>query len=567
MASKSWWLAVLAAVAFASTPLKAEEDEPEEEEAAQSVEAEEGTTASESVFEFLVAEMAAQRGDTEGALAIYHRMARELRDPQIARRAVELAIRVRSFAPALQSAALLLELDPESALAREIIAAVVANEGDLAKARDTVAGLIDKSGNKGGMLMQLSHLFSKFPDKAKVLATVQAIAERHAAMPESHSAVGFAALVANQLDLAATEAGKALDAKPGWDQAAVLKAQVLRKSAPQEVIPFYQAFVAEHPTSFEVRMQLGRELAGERKLAEARDQFRLAEKIAPKDAQAPYAVGLLSLQLEDYAGAQEAFERSLKLGYRESAAIYLGLGQAAEGMKRVDEAIGWYQKVESGDWVRAQLKIATLVARQQGLAAGREYLQRIQPRSTEDRVQMIQVEAQLLRDAKAWRETYEMLSRAVDAYPDSYEILYDRAMAAERVDLIDVLEADLRRVIRMKPDYAHAYNALGYTLADRTTRYEEARDLIEKAHRLAPDDPFILDSLGWVNYRLGNTQEALKHLHLAYSTRPDPEIAAHLGEVLWKSGQRDEAQKIWRAALTENPNHETLLAVIQKYRP
>jgi tetratricopeptide (TPR) repeat protein len=140
-------------------------------------------------------------------------------------------------------------------------------------------------------------------------------------------------------------------------------------------------------------------------------------------------------------------------------------------------------------------------------------------------------------------------------------------MAAERIDLIDVLEADLRRVIKMKPDYAHAYNALGYTLADRTTRLEEARELIEKAHKLSPDDPFILDSLGWVHHRLGNTGEALAHLQKAYSARPDPEIAAHLGEVLWKSGQRDEAQKIWRAALTDNPNHETLLAVIQKYQP
>jgi tetratricopeptide (TPR) repeat protein len=122
-------------------------------------------------------------------------------------------------------------------------------------------------------------------------------------------------------------------------------------------------------------------------------------------------------------------------------------------------------------------------------------------------------------------------------------------------------------VIKMKPDYAHAYNALGYTLAEKTDRLAEARDFIEKAYKLSPDDPFILDSLGWVHYRMGNVDEALKHLHLAYNVRPDPEIAAHLGEALWRSGQRDEAQKIWRAALSENPNHETLLAVMQKYRP
>ncbi|HYC38116.1 MAG TPA: tetratricopeptide repeat protein [Usitatibacter sp.] len=529
--------------------------------------AEEPSYPPEAMFEFLVAEVAGQRGDFDSAFAIYQRLARELRDPHVARRAVELAVRMRAFGPAMQSAALLIELDPDSALGREIIAATLATERDIAKARVALSGLIEKSSARAALLMQLSHFFSKYPDKAKVLEQVRLLAAQHADMPQSHYATGVAALIANQLEEAAREADQALASRPAWDQGAILKAQVLRKSAPKEVVPFYEAFVAQHPGSVEARMQLGRELAGERKLVEAREQFRASEKLASRDPQPPYAVGLLSLQLEDFAEAASAFGRALKLGYRESAAIYFGMGQAAEGLKRYDEAIGWYQKVEAGDWVRAQLKIASLISRQQGLEAGREYLRRIEPRSGEDRVQMIQVEAQLLREAKAWRETYDMLSKAVAAHPDSFELLYDRAMAAERVDKIDVLEADLRQVIKMKPDYAHAYNALGYTLADRTTRLEEARDLIEKAHKLAPEDPFILDSLGWVHYRLGNNAEALKHLNVAYSTRPDPEIAAHLGEVLWKSGQRDEAQKIWRTALSENPNHETLLAVIQKYRP
>lgn len=566
MLSKLWWVALAACLALAAGPVRAEDDEPEEEDAS-SLEAEEGATPAEAVFDFLVAEVAAQRGDFESALAIYHRLARERRDAQVARRAVELAVRARAFGPALQSAALLLELDPDSGLAREIIAATVANGNDIVKARETLAGLLDKSRNRGAMLMQLSHFFAKFPDKKQVLQQVRTLADDYPEMPESRYAVGVAALLADQLDQAGAEALKALEMRPSWEQGAILRAQVLHKASPQEVIPFYKSFVAEHPASMEVRMQLGRELAGERKIAEAREQFVAAEKLSPRQAQPAYAVGLLSLQLEDFAEAQGAFTRALKLGYRESAAIYLGLGQAAEGLKRYDEAIGWYQKVESGEWVRAQLKIATLVARQQGLGAGRDYLHRIKPRSGEDRVQIIQVEAQLLRDAKAWRETYDMLSKAVEAHPDSFELLYDRAMAAERIERIDVLEQDLRRVIKMKPDYAHAYNALGYTLADKTTRYDEARELIEKAHKLSPDDPFILDSLGWVHYRLGNTNEALRFLQQAYSARPDPEIAAHLGEVLWKSGQRDEAQKIWRAALSENPNHETLLAVIQKYRP
>ena len=566
MLGKTWWGGVVAVAALAfggSAPANGPQADTQDE----SVAAEDSSGAPDAMFEFLVAEFAAQRGDTEAALATFHRLARELKDPQIARRAVETAIRARAFAPALESATLLLELDPESTLAREIMAALLANDGDLGKARQTLTGMLEKSANRGSLMMQASYLFGKFPDKGAVLDATRLLTEPYAAMPEAHYALGVAALVAGQAELADSESQAALGLRPDWEQGAILRAQALHKSKPSAVIPFYEAFVASHPTSLEVRMQLGRELASERKLAEAREQFREVEKIAHRDSQAAYAIGLLSLQLEDFAEAQAAFTRALKLGYREPTAIYLGMGQAAEGLKNIDEAIDWYKKVESGDWVRAQLKIATLIARQQGLVAGREYLQRIQPQSSEDRIQMIQVEAQLLREAKAWHETFEMLTTAVAEFPDSFELLYDHAMAAERIDKLDVLEADLRRVIKMKPDYAHAYNALGFTLAEKTNRLTEAKELIEKAVKLSPDDPFIQDSLGWVHYRLGQVQEALKYLQHAYSSRPDPEIAAHLGEVLWKSGQRDEAQKIWRAALSENPDHESLLAVMQKYRP
>lgn len=565
MTFRNWWCAVLAMVAWAAAPVIASDDEADD--ATEAVEADESSASADAVFEFLVAEMAAQRGDVEGALAVYNRLAAETRDPQVARRAVELAIRSRAFGPALESSSLLLELEPGSTLAREIIAALLANEGGIDKARETITTLLDKNRNRGALLVQLPHFFAKYNDRAAILEATRAIAGRYPEMPEAHYAVGVAGLVANNLELAGAEADAALKLRPSWEQGAILKAQVMRKVAPDSVIGYYRAFVASHPASLEVRMQLGRELAGERKLAEAREQFREAEKLAAKDPQSAYAIGLLSLQLEDYSEAQVSFTRALKLGYREPAAIYLGLGQAAEGLKSYDEAIGWYQKVESADWVRAQLKVATLIARQQGLAAGREYLHKIDPRTSDDRVQMIQVEAQLLRDSKAWRETFDMLSQAVTQYPESYELLYDRAMAAERIDRIDVLETDLRRVIQMKPDYAHAYNALGYTLAEKTDRLAEAKDLIEKAYKLSPDDPFIQDSLGWVHYRLGETDQALKHLQAAYGARNDPEIAAHLGEVLWKVGQHDEAQKIWRAALTENPNHETLTSVMQKYRP
>ena len=562
MAAKKWW-AILAAATALVAAVPAMADEADDQDAP----ADESSAAADGVYEYLVAELAAQRGDLQGSLAIFHRLARELHDPAIARRAVETAFRARAFGPALDSAVLLLELDPQSSLAREIIAALLANEGDIGKAQTRLAGVLDKSTDRAAILTQMSHLFAKFPDKAAVLAATQQLAKPYEATAEAHYAIGVAALVAGSNDLAANEADAALEINPAWEQGAILKAQILRKVDATKIVPFYEDFIRTNPNAVDVRMQLGRELAADKKLADAREQFREVEKISKDDPQAAYAIGLLSLQLEDYTDAQKSFTRALKQGYRDPTSVYLGLGQAAEGLKSYDDAIHWYEKVESSDWVRAQLKIATLIAKQQGLQAGRDYLHHIEPRSPEDTIQIVQVEAQLLRDAKAWQEAYDLLTKAVAEHQDSYELLYDHAMAAERIDRIDVLERDLRKVIEMKPDYAHAYNALGYTLAEKTDRLAEARDLIEKAYKLAPEDPFILDSLGWVEYRMGNIEESLKHLHVAYAARQDPEIAAHLGEALWKSGQHDEATKIWRAALSENPNHETLLAVMQKYHP
>jgi tetratricopeptide (TPR) repeat protein len=491
MERKWFWAAVIAALALSTGFRRAGDDEDsdpaDETEAAEPADA--SNYPSDAVFDFLIGEILVQRGDLEGALKIFNRLAREMQDPQIARRAVETAIRARAFGPALDSATLLLELEPDSSLAREIMAALLANEGDLARARERVAPILLRDSSRTAVLMQLSHLFGKFPNKAEVLDATRILVKPYDDLPEAHYALGVAGLIANKMDVALEESDLALERRPTWEFGAILKAQVLRKSSPDEVIPFYRAFVERNPDSTEVRMQLGRELAAERKLPEAREQFREAEKRLKNDPQPAYAIGLLSLQLEDFTEAQQAFTRALKGGYREPAAVYLGLGQAAEGMKQFEEAIAWYKRVESGDWVRAQLKIATLIARQQGLEAGREYLQRIEANSPEDRVQVIQVEAQLLREAKAWKETFDMLKDAVAEYPDSFELRYDYAMAAERVNRLDVLETQLRKVMEIKPDYAHAYNALGYTLAEKTERLAEAKELIEKALKLSPEDP------------------------------------------------------------------------------
>src|SRR5438552_3023342 len=225
MSGRTWWVGLVAALALGLVGPAAAEDDTDE-----AVEVDSGSASSEALYEFLIAEFAAQRGDVEGALTIYHRLARDLKDPQIARRAVETAIRARAFGPALDSATLLLELDPESTLAREIMAALLANEGNLTKARDTLGGILEKNARRGPLLMQISHLLGKFPDKAAVLEATREVTAPYTNVPESHYAVGVAALIAGDVEVAGHEADAALAIKPSWEQAAILKAQVLRKS-------------------------------------------------------------------------------------------------------------------------------------------------------------------------------------------------------------------------------------------------------------------------------------------------------------------------------------------------
>src|SRR5258705_5171410 len=239
MTGKSWWVGVIAAFALGLVGPSAAEETPED-----AVEVDEGAATADAVFEFLVAEIASQRGDTDGALSVYHRLARELKDPLIARRAVEAAIRARAFGPALESATLLLELDPESTLAREIMAALLANEADLGKARATLTQILEKSANREALLMQLSYLLGKFSDKAAVLEATQAVTQRYSELAEGRYAVGVAALIAGKLDLATRETNAALALRPSWQPGASLKAQILRNEATRDVGAFYRGVVS-----------------------------------------------------------------------------------------------------------------------------------------------------------------------------------------------------------------------------------------------------------------------------------------------------------------------------------
>ena len=256
-----------------------------------------------------------------------------------------------------------------------------------------------------------------------------------------------------------------------------------------------------------MRANYARLLINNKQLKEARAEYQLLLEDQPTNADIVVTIGLLSLQMNEFATAETWLKRGLELKYRDPDSLRFYLGQVCEESKRYDEAMKYYAAVQGGDqFVPAQARYAFLLGRQNKLAEAREYLQNVRTSSDEQRALLIQAEAQLLREAKDYQQSYDLLNQALEKQPENVDLLYDSAMAAEKLDRIDVVEANLRKLIALKPDHAQAYNALGYTLADRTDRLKEAKGYIDKALKLLPDDPFILDSMGWVLYRLGDSQ-------------------------------------------------------------
>jgi tetratricopeptide (TPR) repeat protein len=244
---------------------------------------------------------------------------------------------------------------------------------------------------------------------------------------------------------------------------------------------------------------------------------------------------------------------------------YLLMAQIAEQQQDFPTANAWLDRIENvDDILAAQMRRASLLARQGQMDQARELLRSQPERRPEDARLKLVAEAQLLRDFKNWQQSYEVYSEAATRFPQDTDLIYDQAMMAEKAGKLADMERLLRQLIAAKPDHHHAYNALGYSLADRNQRLPEAKQLIEKAVSLAPSDAYIQDSLGWVEFRLGNTAQALAILQGAYGKRPDPEIAAHLGEVLWATGQREQALKIWREGLLLSADNETLQGTLKR---
>jgi tetratricopeptide (TPR) repeat protein len=562
-------LAAFGALAQAPVPPSDDEDDAPSTRKAPPPKLPPGELNGQMLYDFLMSEIAAQRGSTSYAAQTYLELAQRTRDPRVARRAYEVANFARMPELALQAARTWHETDPGSPQAMQAVTVLLVNQKRVAEAEPFLAKLLAAEPTIAENLFpQLARLFASNPDAGANLRVVRRLAERYPQLPQARLAVAQAASAANDEALALAEIRQAAVLRPDWDVAALYEAQLLQRRSPGDAAKRLAGYLDKHPQSRDVRLNYARLLAMDKRFPEARAEFEKILEQHKNDTDAIYAVGLLAFQVKEYAIAEANMKRLLDLGYRDANAVRYTLGQIAEEQKDWPVAIDWYKSIQRGEHaLPARLRTAGAIAKQGKLAEARAFLKSVSAQGEQQQVQLLVAESQLLREASLHKEAFELLGEALAKTPDQPDLLYDQALTAEKLDRFDVLEASLKRLIQLRPDHAHAYNALGYSFAERNLRLPEAKQLIEKALEISPDDFFIIDSLGWVLYRMGDLKGAAAQLRRAWGGRPDGEIGAHLGEVLWMLGERDEARRIWQEAVKASPDNETLQKTLKRFNP
>jgi len=519
----------------------------------------------ELAYDILLADIARQRGHREVAADAAMRAARASRDPRLVEYATRLAIQAKRRDEAIESARLWIELEPENALAYETLAALHVVGGNLAEAKIRFEEAIALHGSDvEAAFRRITKLLLQIPDRSAAASLLQELVASHQQSAEAQLALARVA-GDKQPDIALAAVDRALALQPGLEEAAIFKSQLLVVLGRyDDNISFCNAYLDQNPRARNLRLHFARTLLDQHKNELAREQFREAAEADPDDADAAFATGLLLIEAHEYSEAERYLERALAINPgNDQARLYLG--QLAGERKDYGKAISWYREISSAQYAfEAQLRMAAAEAARGEVDAAVAQLDALQPGTDAERVQLVLARQEIYRDAKRLQDAMNTLNDALADTPKEEDLLYARALLAAEMKQLDVHERDIRQVLAMSPENANALNALGYTLADQTDRYAEAEELIARALALKPEDPYILDSMGWVNYRLGKNDVALDYLRRAFEHRPDAEIAAHLGEVLWITGDRAAARKVWRDGLKLAPDNETLQQTVER---
>lgn len=534
----------------------------------------------ELFYEILMGELNARSGEPGAAYALMLDAARKTNDAQLYRRAADIALQARSGESALQAARAWKQAQPASREANRYVLQILIALNRIAETAEPLKSEITMASptEKALALAAVPRHYARPSDK-KLSASVveQALADmltNPAYGAAAWTTVGRMRVMAGDPSGAIEAANRAQTLDPRAEGPALLALELMDPKVPLAE-PVVRKYLEGQPQP-EVRMGYARALLDMQRYAEASQQLQIITSQKPDYAEAWLVQGTLQVQDNQYAPAEASLQRYIALAQeqrqgdersRGMAQAYLSLAQIAEKRKDYPGAEAWLNKIENAqDLVGAQNRRASLLAKQGKMDEARQLLRGLPERNPGDARMKLMAEVQLLRDNKQYQGAYDLLSAAATSDPKDTDLLYDQAMLAEKIGSLGEMERLLRQLIAAKPDYHHAYNALGYSLAERNVRLPEAKQLIEKALQFAPGDPFITDSLGWVEFRMGNKAEALRILDGAYKAKPDAEIAAHLGEVLWSMGQRERAMAIWREGLLLNAENETLQETLKRLR-
>jgi len=550
------------------------------------------------LYQLLIGEMALTAGNPGTAYDWILDAARRTRDESLFRRAVDIALQARAGEQALAATRAWRLAWPQSleALRLQLQILVLLNRNDgIAEPLQTLLAQTPAA-ERPGLMLSLPRFLQRASDPRQIAGILEESLAPYRDAPATgvpaRVAVARAWLEARDPDraLALAREAQRLDATaPG---PALVAMELMRERPQAEALVL--DYLGRPEAEPALRLAYVRQLTSAQRYADALRQLETITRLQPDVAPPFLSLGALYLELKHPQEGEAALQRYIELVQRQAAAApaasaaaaaepdsdgaeaqpdqglvqaWLMLAQSAEQRGDFKAAEAWLAKID--DPRRAldvQTRRASILARQGQLEQGRELIRRAPERSAEDQRAKLAAEAGVLREVKHWREAFEVLGQANQRFADDADLMYEQAMMAEKIDRLDEMERLLRRVIEIKPDNAHAHNALGYSLADRSQRLPEARVLIQRALELSPGDPFITDSLGWVEYRLGKAEEALRLLQRAYAARPDTEIGAHLGEVLWALGQRDEARRVWREAKGRDATNDVLRETLARLR-
>jgi tetratricopeptide (TPR) repeat protein len=521
---------------------------------------------SDMVFGVLAADIASQRGDYAVAQKHYMYAARVGRDAQLAELATKAALAAEDKAAAAEAVEFWLQLQADNVGALQIAALLAAEGGDRDLAVSYLSRAVETVRAQGGEgYIVIARLLAKI---GKADLRVDLMRRLSAGREDDAEAMFALALVetgSGNHERAEAAVRRVLALKPEWNQARVLLVRLLgAQGRDAEARQVLERYLEDEPDDDQLRAAYARLLVDLEEYPAAKREFERLLESQPDDADTLFALGILAMQLQQIGPAEDYLRRLYRTGsHRDEAAYYLGQILDEEGED--DQALVWYGRVEDSNRFEARVRIARIYGERGDVTRARELVRQLRGRDGVEAAKLALVEAELLSDLKLYADAVDVLSEALSVDPDNHDLLYSRALTAVNIDRVDVLEQDLGRILSQDPDHADALNALGYTLADQTDRYQEALGYIQRALELKPDNAAVLDSMGWVQYRLGNRREALRYLWRAMAVLPDPEIASHLTEVLWEEGEQDRARQVWRDAMKGDPQSEFLLRVKQRY--